>query len=302
MRGETAVRTRRGSGRPAKYRSKMRVGSSFVSIAIALLCSCQFGLAEPQTTGSLLGDARIIITSEKNDVRLWAHPPRLLVFGDARAQQAVTDIVQTIEDAIESPFGPEFFGEIVFEDLPENLGHGQEPLSIRIREGGPSGWNIHVDLGDGVVWQTDILVVVADRPALAMINGLWGMSQTDNRFMLQGGISRCFYAVRSRDGIRYGSLVSIFPEPTFERAQECLWEEILHALGPLQDAEGTSYFSFDDQSLFLIEMPANDRINLERYKRENDLLLLRALYESGVKPGDPPDVVLQYLENLTEER
>lgn len=278
----------------------MQFGSTFYASLMAIIILATSAEADPETSGSLLGDAGIIIASEKNDVRLWVHPPRLLVFGDQGVEQVVRDIVETIETAVDSPFGAEFFGEVRFEELPQGLGEGQRPLSMRIREGGPSGWNIHLNLGDDLVFQTDIVLVVADRPSVAMINGLWGMSASDNRAMLEGGISRCFYSARSRNGVRYGALISVFPKPGSVRAEECLWEEIVHALGPLRDAEGSQFFSFDDESVSLMDLTAFEQRNLDQRKRANDLLLLRALYESGVKPGDPPDVVLQYLENLIQ--
>ena len=136
-----------------------------------------------------------------------------------------------------------------------------------------------------------------------MVNGLWGMSLNDNRAMLEGGISRCFYSARSRQGIRYGALISVFPEPEFARTEECLWEEIVHALGPLRDAEGSQFFSFDNESSYSVNgIVTPEQLDQARQKQANDLLLLRALYESGVKPGDPPDDVLRYLDNLTQTR
>ena len=174
--------------------------SIFYASLLAIMFSAGSSQADPETSGSLLGDARLIITSEKNDVRLWAHQPRMLVIGGHRVEQVIQEIVERVEANVESPFGSGFFGEIRYETLPQRFGEGQQALSVRIREGGPSGRNIHVNLGDGFVFQTDIIVIVADRPSIAMINGLWGMSRRDNRAMLEGGKSRCFYSARSRDG------------------------------------------------------------------------------------------------------
>ncbi len=77
--------------------------------------------------------------------------------------------------------------------------------------------------------------------------------------------------------------------------EECLWEEILHALGPLQDAAGSPFFSFDDQA-------DADGTQPFHVKRQNDILLIRSLYESGVAPGDSPEKVLEYLKALTTEK
>ena len=167
--------------------------------ALGTTFTCTSALAEnnPKTTGSLFGDAELIITSKKRDVRLWAHAPRLLVFGDESVEKHVRGIVGQIERAVNSPFGTTFFGKISFEKLPTNFGEGQQRLRIRLSKGGPSGREIHLSLGENSFFQTDIIVVVADRSDIALVNGLWGMSPSHNRSMLEGGEARCFYSSRT---------------------------------------------------------------------------------------------------------
>lgn len=257
-----------------------------------------YAAADPETGKSILEDARLIITSAQNDVRLWAHPPRIIVFGDRVAREYVRRIVDQVEGAVETHDGSNFFGEVRFEQLPVRLGEGQQSLWVRIRKGGPSGRNIQMHLGGEAVFETDIVIIVADRPSIALMNGLWGMPPSANRSMLEGGDERCFYSAKSRHGIRFGVLVSIFPSSNLEMLEECLWEELLHALGPLQDAEGSEFFSFDNQFDMSRDLTAAERNQITARKRANDLLLIRALYESGVKPGGSPDTVIDYLENL----
>lgn len=271
--------------------------------AIAVLLSIYSGSSSsqdnPHAHARLLEDAREIITSERNDVRLWAGAPRLLVVGDAEVELHVRRIVDVIEQAIVSPFGDTFFGSVQFEQFPPFFGDGQGRLWVRIREGGPSGQQISLNLGQGdALLEAEIVVVVGDRVEVALMNGLWGLSPRSNRAMLQGGTARCFYSVRSHEGTRHGAFVSIFDAQNPAFLEECLWEEILHALGPLQDVEGTPYFSFDDQASNVPGSMPQDQRELDTTRRANDLLLIRALYESGVRPGDPPDGVIEYLDGL----
>ncbi len=267
--------------------------TSLLALGITLTTSTIAQSADPPSTGTLRGDAELIIRSKQDDVRLWAHPPRILVLGDDEVLYQVREIAAKIEAEIRSPFGDKFFGEITSAVIPDDFGAGQHALWVAMRKGGPAGWQVDLNLyGDpDRVLETDILVVVANRRDIAMINGLWGLSARDNRAMLQGGRSRCFYNSQSRNGIRYGALVLIFPDEDRELLDQCLWEELLHTLGPLRDAKGSPFFSFDDHY-----DPENQQaVNT---KRANDILLIRALYESGAGPGGAPDIVLDYLSGL----
>ncbi len=257
------------------------------------------------TYDSLLKDARHIISSQKGDVRLWAHPPRILLIGPEDAEQHLRTIMAQVEASIISPFGDHFFGPLHIGVLPETFASGQHPLSLRIQKGGPSGGHVVLELGPTQTgtelrYETDIVIFVGSRRDVAMINGLWGMNPKHNRAMLEGGKARCFYAARSSQGVRYGALVSIYPDETDALLEECLWEELLHALGPLQDADGTAFFSFDDRRDGSKTSLAQKRLIKQR--RANDLLLLRALYESGAGPGGAPDTVLHHLDTLIRAR
>ena len=58
----------------------------------------------------------------------------------------------------------------------------------------------------------------------------------------------------------------------------------VEALGPLKDVMGTPFFSFGSEN-------APDH-------RENDLLLIRALYQSQAGPGGDPETVLRLFNRL----
>lgn len=254
---------------------------------------------DPLVAEEILEHARRIITSEKDDVRLWAHPPRMLVFGNATVHAQVQNIVNDIEQAVAPRFGERLFSEIRFGELPAQFAVGQQRLWMRLRRGGPSGRQVSLNFGSNhESYETDIVVVVGSRTEVALVNGLWGMPTKFNRAMLEGGRERCFYQALSKNGVRFGALVSIFPDGTPEQLDECLWEEILHALGPLQDVEGSPHFSFDDQASVYLELLPSQRRQLDARKRANDLLLIRSLYESGTMPGDPPDQAIEYLKRL----
>lgn len=271
-----------------------------VLTAIGCIVAFQsFAQDDKLTTNDIIGDARLIITSNKNDIRLWAHAPRMLVFGGADVAAQVMVIVDKVDSAVDAPWGPRFFGDVDFAALPEDLGTSQRRVWFRLVEGGPSGREISLKLDEEKEYRTDIVVVVGNRAETAIMDSLWArQSAGSRRAIVEGGKARCFYQTISRGGQRYASHVSIFPsEDRKDELRECLWEEILHTLGPLTDAQGSPFFSFDDRSASLHGIPPD----VVQYKRENDLLLLRALYESGAGPGWAPDLALEYLKTLVNQ-
>ncbi|MEM1162985.1 MAG: DUF2927 domain-containing protein, partial [Pseudomonadota bacterium] len=86
---------------------------------------------------------------------------------------------------------------------------------------------------------------------------------------------------------RQAAFVSIVPPEDDKALYACLWEELLHTLGPLRDAHQTPFFSFNDRTKTWPQ-------------RENDILLIKALYESGAGAGGDPEVVLRHFEALLE--
>ena len=135
----------------------------------------------------------------------------------------------------------------------------------------------------------DIVLLVADRITLSLYNSLWKFPANYTRRQAAGKRHACYYHSVSRRGVRYGAYASILADYPEDDLRACLWEEFLHTLGPLIDAKDTPYFSFNDHG---------DDEGLQ----ENDILLIRALYESGARPGDPPDKVLDYLDALFAAR
>ena len=261
--------------------------STIALLAIPFMSQAQ----DPPTTGTFLGDAGLIINSVKNDVRLWSHPPRVLVLYEGEDVSPLTEHVRkVVEDKINPFYGETFFGEWIYKKLPENLGAGSHKMLMRTLKGGPAGYELNVRLDDELFWKTDIVVAIAERPKIAILNAMWGIPRKTNRAMVSGGRSNCYYSSQSRKGIRLSAYIAIARYEKYKGdLEECVWEEIIHSLGPLIDAKGSPYFSFDDQ------------VGLSPEKRANDILLLKSLYESGARPGDPPDAVLEHLKKLMKE-
>ncbi|MGR3490688.1 MAG: DUF2927 domain-containing protein [Shimia sp.] len=271
-----------------------------IVLIITLLLGTTARAQDPASTGDILEDARTIITSARGDVRLWAHPPRVLVFGSGTMHAMVTEMVARVNGAVAAPYGATLVGPVERAALPSDLGAGQDPMWLRLRRGGPGGTEIDINLGPSVRHQADIAIVVADRPSVAITNGLWGVEPSDTRAQMQGGRGRCFYSARSKNGLRYGAYITVFAPNDMRFIEECLWEELLHALGPLTDATGTPHFSFDDTADSFGELRGSDLTARMEARRANDLLLLRALYESGIGPGGSPDQAVAYLARLLD--
>lgn len=145
---------------------------------------------------------------------------------------------------------------------------------------------VSVKFANGDNYAAGIVIAIADRQSLAVLNSLWGSAEKLSRGQISGGPGGCYYSVRSNKSVRYGAYVSVLSGEDEESLEHCIWEETLHALGPLQDAKGSPFFSFDDTADEIAD------------RRDNDILLIRALYESGPKPGDPPDEVIDHLAKI----
>lgn len=266
----------------------MNYKSLFATIAFCF--TSHFALAgDPPTTGDLIGDAKLIITSEKNDVRLWSRPPRVLVLYEGEdVSPRLENVRKVIEDNVSPFYGDKVFGSWTYSELPSDLGEGSHRMHMRYLKGGPTGFELEVHLDEDRVWVTDIVVAMASRPKIALLNALWALDRKNNRAMMRAGRSNCFYSSQSKKGVRISAYVTIVRYKHLDRdIEECVWEELIHTLGPLIDAKGSSFFTFDDEAGLLAE------------KQANDILLLKSLYESGARPGDPPDVVLDHLRGLT---
>lgn len=265
-----------------------------------LICCCAVALAffstappvtaqqDQPTTGNLLGDARIIITSNKQDVRLWAHPPRVLVLtSDRFAIEELGRIRQRLEDAVNPSYGETLFGPWSFAEVDPDFAKGDFPIRFDTVKGGPSGGEVLLRLGPDQEYRTDIVIAVLDRQSLALMNGLWGYIPARwTRAQLKGSRASCYYSSRSLKGVRHVAYVSVLARSDQKYLADCLWEEVLHTLGPLVDAKGSAFFTFDDKP------------GISLLKRANDIALIRALYESGAKPGDNPEIVIRHLKTL----
>jgi len=260
-----------------------------------VLCGLALGAnaqTDPPSTGNILEDARLIITSNKGEVRIWHRAPRVVILtDDPEVTRSIEAIFQTLEDAINPGYGEVLFGPITTRPFPQNFGHGSQRLAFRMRQVVDGKTDVTLNLGDGDVLKTDLVIAVGNRPNIAMLNGLWGMPSNFTRAQMSGGRARCFYSSRSKNGFRLGAYVSVVGHGQFSQdTAECLWEEILHAMGPLIDAKGSPFFTFDNE------------IGSTALKKQNDVLLLRALYESGTVPGGGPEKTLTMFADLLSQR
>ena len=236
---------------------------------------------------TFLADARSIISSDDNEIRLWTHPPRVLIIShDSRAARYLAEVRSALEQNVTSPFGETFFNEWEVFVLPRDWSDSPDQSQFEQVEGGPAGRQVAVKLGTAEPIHTDIVIVIADRSTLAQLNTLWGVNSARARRQAEGDKSGCFYASWDKDGVTRGAYVSIPSDLEADKLSSCIWEEVLHTLGPRQDASETDFFSFDDT------------LEVSESKKANDILLIRALYESGASAGDAPDQVLTYLDSV----
>jgi len=99
------------------------------------------------------------------------------------------------------------------------------------------------------------------------------------------GQGPCFYATASNNGGMINGMIFISPTEAADFVEDCVYEELVHAMGLVNDADNTPWFTFD---------------NLPGHKpRDYDERLLRALYDPRVSTGSTVDDVVAIYEALS---
>ncbi|MEM7188043.1 MAG: hypothetical protein AAF439_00395 [Pseudomonadota bacterium] len=242
------------------------------------------------TTGNVLKDAYLIIADTRGRVILWDRAPRVLIISaDPRAKKMMETIRDRIETEVKPPFGPPFFESWTYVPVAKDWPKDDVRLSLRAIPKNKRGRGIAVSLPEVFTGNTDIAVVIADRKTTAVINGLWGMKGWQARHQAEGDERGCFYQTIHYDQVRESAYVSVVAPEEDNELFDCLWQEMMLAFGGLKQAQLSVYFSINHGA-------KNDRT------RTNDLLLMRALYESGAGPGGRAETVIEYFDKLFRRR
>jgi len=126
----------------------------------------------------------------------------------------------------------------------------------------------------------NVFVFVVSPPLAShfMVLTAWGRSSTALPRAYVQGRGPCYFNVLSNaESIQFGTIL-MGPELDGEMSRACIYEEMVQAMGLVNDAQDSPFFTFDN---LVPEKP-----------RDYDMRLLSALYHPSVVTGDAVDKVL----------
>ncbi len=236
-----------------------------------------------------LSDARIIVTAKSDTVKKWHYAPRFVVVHDQAVDQSafaeVTDFIAsatglpvkppTFVNLTEEGFDPRFYTASRYS--PRNTGTGQMTSDLLIAQ------------KQDLKLSANIFVFMVSPHLASHFIALTSYGRfTGNltRSYVQGD-GPCYFKVLSNgESIHFGTiLIAPTINPDLQRA--CIYEEMVQAMGLMNDAQDSTYFTFDN-------LPENK-------PRDYDQRLLEALYDPRIRNGDEVDQVLDIYASLGTE-
>ncbi|WP_371224603.1 DUF2927 domain-containing protein [Roseovarius sp. 2305UL8-3] len=227
-----------------------------------------------------LEDARIIVTAKSNTIKKWQYPPRFVVVHDQPVDVSVFEevtnfIVSTTGLDIEPPtfvnmsedaFDPRFYSASRYRPRQTSPGQMTSDLLIAQREDLTLSANIFVFMVSPHLASHFIALTSYGRFSGNLTRGY------------VEGHGPCYFKVLSNDeSIQFGTiLIAPTIDPDMQRA--CIYEEMVQAMGLMNDAQDSPFFTFDNLA--------------EDKSRDYDRRLLAALYHAEVQNGDEVDKVL----------
>lgn len=249
-----------------------------------MLILMMLGLLLPLTTARAsddMSDAAIIINAKANSVKKWNYPPRFVVIHD---QPVDHDFFENVTGFIREATGlgvlsPEYVdlsGDRISDRFftasryqPRTVGEGRmtSELLIAGRE------DLHLT--------ANIFVFIVSPPLAShfMVLTSYGRSSSSLPRAYVQGEGPCYFNILSNaESIHFGTIL-IAPGLDGAFTQACIYEEMVQAMGLVNDAPDSPFFTFD---------------NLSDHKpRDYDLRLLSALYHPSVSTGDAVEKVVR---------
>jgi Protein of unknown function (DUF2927) len=241
---------------------------------------------------SIEEQASEIVGSEERLVKKWVYKPKVAVLFDGSFDKTLLEKVLTLVDSEVTGFPG--FGSIAYFDLATL--HQNPVGATRIRplvkaKDGDERFSAQIQFANDssdIIIEANILVSFADISTNIMF-GVLNSNSEKNRSLrdFAEGTTPCFFNTLSKDSKLQIAGVYIRNDLEKSLIEECLYEEFTQALGLLADFPDSVIFSYDDQL-----SPPPDR--------KADILLLRALYDESVSPGDSSDKVARIFVDLYE--
>lgn len=225
-----------------------------------------------------ISDARIIVTAKANTIKKWHYPPRVVVVHDRPVDRgAFDDVTDFITSATGLALEPPTFVELAGLDTrfytasrygPRTVGPGRMTSDLLIAQ--------QEDLN----LTANIFVFMVSPPVASHFIALtlYGRSSANLPRAYVQGSGPCYFNVLSNGvSIHFGTIL-IAPDLDPAMQRMCIYEEMVQAMGLMNDAENSTFFTFDNL--------ADDK------PRDYDRRLLSALYDDQITNGDDVEKVL----------
>ena len=256
---------------------------------LSVMAAAAIGLAgwsSDIVSASDLEDARVIVTAKSNTVKKWHYPPRFVVVHDQPvdrlAFEDVTNFIATTTGlAIEQPtfinltneaFDPRFYTASRY--LPRKTAPGRMTSDLLIAQ------------KEDLRLSANIFVFMVSPPLASHFIALTSYGRFSGnltRGYVQGN-GPCYFKVLSNgDSIQFGTIL-IAPTVDAAMQRHCIYEEMVQAMGLMNDAQDSSFFTFDNLA--------------EDKPRDYDQRLLAALYDPRIRNGDEVEDVLDIYAGL----
>ena len=224
-----------------------------------------------------LADARAILTSDQKDGRVvrWKYAPVVVIVHDNQENlnEAAT-VVREIENVTGLKIRLQSFR------IRKDHDHGKLWLDFSSLN---RSYVLYIENELGMFGQNFIFVVNRDIGSKFLLASRSAEDIPEYARQFARGEFPCFFQTRSSEGNLYYAFTMI--DSQFKDVKECIYEEIMQTFGLINDAEGSEIFTFDDTP------KARDRTQ--------DHLLLKALYDDSIAPGDPIENVLKIYEKIS---
>lgn len=228
-----------------------------------------------------------IISSNRGTIRKWVYQPKLAVIYDGDSHRSYIDgLMAEIERKV--PGFPGFSGVEYF-DLNQVEGNLFGKTSFIIKEVPANGSTR--DFG-GVIFDAEkkfvmsnIFIYIVSHETGVLFTALTARNGSGSLIrQFAEGKTPCYFTLLSRnDELK---VANIFIGADYDKLEGCLFEELTQSLGLLRDSVGSNIFTYDNTTEI-------------RPDKTADFTLLKALYDPAVKPGDPPEKVVEIYQRLS---
>jgi hypothetical protein len=235
-----------------------------------------------------LDDVRAIINAKNGTIKRWERTPSVVVIHDHPMPGDVfAPTLELIQRATQLDMPAPQFIDLAQNFMPDRF-YSDTRFRLDLMQ---DGYRNHMVIGGGSADPLDAQIFVFFlSPQIAshfmILTSVGHRNLSLQRQYLQGE-GPCFYATASNSGGMINGMIFISPTEAADFVEDCIYEELVQAMGLVNDADDTPWFTFDN-------LPgAKPRIHDER--------LLRALYDPRVSTGSSVDEVVQIYEALSAE-